>query len=518
MGERTQRNKLNIVVLACMLGCSLAACNSDDADAIAPVAPAAADASANTPADANATPIITGSPSIAVTAGDTYSFQAAATDADGDMLTFSAQGLPDWATLDATTGRITGIPDDADAGETADISLSVTDGETTSSLPAFRIRIARRPTAAPSVPGQSAPTISGTPPVTAIAGTAYSFTPSGADADSLTLTFTIVNKPVWASFSTSTGKLSGTPGSTNVGSFANVIIGVSDGAKSASLPAFSIVVAAAPNRAPTISGAPASTVTAGSAYSFMPAAADPDKNALGFSITNKPSWASFSTATGKLSGTPAAANAGTYGGIVIGVNDGKATVALPAFAIVVLAAPNGAPVIAGSPPTGIGAGAPYSFRPTASDPNGNALTFSIANRPGWATFDTATGRLSGTPSISQVGSYAGVVITVSDGTLTASLPAFAVTVTQASLGSATLSWTPPTANTDGSDLTNLAGYRIYYGTSESALGATIQITNPGLTNYSIGNLGPGTHYFAIAAYTADGVEGQMSAIGSKTIM
>ena len=66
-------------------------------------------------------------------------------------------------------------------------------------------------------------------------------------------------------------------------------------------------------------------------------------------------------------------------------------------------------------------------------------------------------------------------------------------------------------------LGNLAGYRIYYGTNANALSSTIQVTNPGLTNYVIGNLGAGTHYFGIAAYTTDGVESAMSVIGSKTI-
>ncbi|MET0291173.1 MAG: fibronectin type III domain-containing protein [Steroidobacteraceae bacterium] len=82
-------------------------------------------------------------------------------------------------------------------------------------------------------------------------------------------------------------------------------------------------------------------------------------------------------------------------------------------------------------------------------------------------------------------------------------------------GSATLSWTPPTQNTDGSSLANLAGYRIYYGTKADALNQQIQVTNPGLTAYTVSNLDAGTYYFAVAAYTADGVEGAPSSVGSK---
>lgn len=85
------------------------------------------------------------------------------------------------------------------------------------------------------------------------------------------------------------------------------------------------------------------------------------------------------------------------------------------------------------------------------------------------------------------------------------------------IASALLSWLPPTTNTDGSSLTKLAGYRIYYGTSANALNRVIDVTNPGLTSYTVGDLTTGTYYFSVAAYTTDGVEGDKSAVGSKTI-
>src|SRR4029453_5899928 len=108
-----------------------------------------------------------------------------------------------------------------------------------------------------------------------------------------------------------------------------------------------------------------------------------------------------------------------------------------------------------------------------------ALTFSITNRPSWASFNTSNGTLSGTPTSSNIGTYSNIVIRASDGTLSASLPAFAVTVAAVGNGSATLSWTPPTRNTDGTTLTNLPGYRIYYGTSSGSLTRTGQSANPG---------------------------------------
>jgi hypothetical protein len=84
-------------------------------------------------------------------------------------------------------------------------------------------------------------------------------------------------------------------------------------------------------------------------------------------------------------------------------------------------------------------------------------------------------------------------------------------------GSATLSWIPPTQNEDGSALTNLAGYRIFYGTSAANLNQQINIANPGLTRYVVDNLSAGTWFFGIRAYSATGAESAMSAIASKTI-
>lgn len=84
-------------------------------------------------------------------------------------------------------------------------------------------------------------------------------------------------------------------------------------------------------------------------------------------------------------------------------------------------------------------------------------------------------------------------------------------------GSTTLSWTPPTQNTDGSTLTNLAGYRIAYGTSATALTQTIQVANAGISSYVVNGLAPGTYYFAVRSYSSSGSESANSNVASKTL-
>lgn len=287
------------------------------------------------------------------------------------------------------------------------------------------------------------------------------------------------------------------------------------------------------NAAPSISGSPAVTVQAGTAYEFRPSAQDGDGDPLTFEITGRPSWATFDAATGRLSGIPLDANVGSSGDIVIAVTDQKARTALSSFRIQVTArsvttptptpapapapAPNAAPTITGSPATSVLAASSYTFTPRAADANGDALVFSIANRPTWAQFDTATGRLSGTPTTANVGTTSNVVISVSDGRATTSLAAFSISVTQVATGSATIEWQPPTTNTDGSALTDLAGYRITYGTSAATLDRTVQVTNPGVATYVVSNLSAGTWYFAVRAYNQAGVDSPASNVASKVV-
>lgn len=83
--------------------------------------------------------------------------------------------------------------------------------------------------------------------------------------------------------------------------------------------------------------------------------------------------------------------------------------------------------------------------------------------------------------------------------------------------SADVSWTAPTKNTNGSALTDLAGYRIYYGTNPSALSQSINVQNAGATDYVIQGLTQGTWYFAVTAYTNTGVQSNFSSVVSKTI-
>jgi len=265
-----------------------------------------------------------------------------------------------------------------------------------------------------------------------------------------------------------------------------------------------------------ISGSPQARVAAGKHYWFKPTATDSRGKIMVFHIAHKPSWASFNRRTGQLAGTPGSAAVGYDHDIRISVSDGTTIAALPVFFIHVCAADKFPPVVSGVAPTRVMAGSAYRFQPLASDAAGNAMWFAIRNKPPWTEFNSHTGLLTGTPTSAEIGTYRDISIHVTDGQMSGSTSAFSITVLPRT-GEATLSWTRPTENTDGTALTDLAGYRLYYGRSPSDLSNVIELPDQSRHTYTIENLTVSTWFFAIRAYTTSGLESTMSQIVSKSL-
>ncbi len=180
---------------------------------------------------------------------------------------------------------------------------------------------------------------------------------------------------------------------------------------------------------------------------------------------------------------------------------------------------NHSPTISGQPTASATVGSAYAFQPSGSDSDGNTLTYSATNLPSWATINAQTGLVSGTPASGDVGTDANIKISVSDGTASASLATFSISVTAQAVvatGRATLSWTPPTTNSDGSPV-SLSGYRVVYGTSSSNLSQSVSITDPTAATYTISNLATGTWFFGVKATDTAQNESDVSNVASKTI-
>ncbi len=180
------------------------------------------------------------------------------------------------------------------------------------------------------------------------------------------------------------------------------------------------------------------------------------------------------------------------------------------------------PSITGAPASTVTEGQSYTFTPSASDPEGDPLTFSVSNLPDWASFDSQTGTLIGTPSTASTGLYVDIVISVSDAAATASLDPISITVNPATVatGAVAISWVSPTDRTDHSplSLSEIDGYRIYMGETIDNLSLVIDLNDGAATHYSFTDLASGTYYFAVTAYDVDGNESPFSNIANKSIM
>jgi hypothetical protein len=169
----------------------------------------------------------------------------------------------------------------------------------------------------------------------------------------------------------------------------------------------------------------------------------------------------------------------------------------------------------------VSVGESYSFTPTGSDADGDVLSYSIINRPSWASFDNQTGTLYGTPQALDAGSYAEIEIRVSDGTDSASLAPFTLVVqAPQTTGSATLSWVPPATRTDGTSLaiSEIDGYRIYMGDTQTTLLPVMDVNDSSVTQFTLTDIATGTYYFSVTAYDTDGNESGLSNIVSKSTL
>jgi hypothetical protein len=264
-----------------------------------------------------------------------------------------------------------------------------------------------------------------------------------------------------------------------------------------------------------ITGAPPSGTT-GKSYYWVPTVTGGNRPTMEFSYVNAPSWSGQYRGSGAIIGTPK--QPGVYSNIQIQAWDGENFGVSAPFSITVSGGtappPSSTPLkISGTPEETIQVGQSYYFAPTVVAPAKANLTYSVSNKPSWATLKPSNGALTGTPTAAGVAKN--IVLSVSDGAQTASLPAFSITADPAaahSSGSATLSWTVPTNNTNGSPLTDLKGYVVRYGTNSSNLSSQMSVTT---NEVEIENLSAGVWYFEVASVNSRNVESAFSQAVSK---
>jgi hypothetical protein len=227
----------------------------------------------------------------------------------------------------------------------------------------------------------------------------------------------------------------------------------------------------------------------------------------------------LSAATGAAVAAPSSTTITIYGGGAVGrvelsaptysvkQNSGSLTISIDrtgsasGWAAVAFATANGT-AVAGTDYTSESGGVSWQN----GDMSPKTFTIPISNAKPFAGTKTlaiaiasAQGALMGTSNTSAIVTING------DGTATATT------------GSATLSWTAPTTDTNGAPITDLAGYNIYYGKSSTTMTSVINVNNPASGSYTVGNLAAGTWYFAVAAYNTQAMVSPLTTVVSKSI-
>ena len=420
----------------------------------------------------NQAPTISGIPTVNIIENNDYLFEPNAIDLDGDSLMFSARNLPSWLEINGDSGSLSGRPTSLHVDQVyADIELVVTDGYVETVLPSFSIRV--RDLGYINSPPTIAPEFADLlPSDVMLAFEAFNFKLQAIDVDGDVLLYSMRNNPDWLKFDDIDRSLVvGSPTNGDVGTYSDITLSVRDKFESVDLIVFDLTVIKV-NSAPTISGNPPIVVVVGQEYNFTPIVNDIDiGDSISYAIQNKPTWLAFDIVTGTLSATPSAPDISEYSNIILSASDGTDTVSLPPFSIKVLEG-NTPPVIEGNPLSDVAVGQEFLFTPIAYDPDNDpnsptysgpvSLTYSINKKLQWIkSFNTSNGALRGTPTADDVGHYSGVVISVSDGVITTSLPEFSITVN-------------PLIDTGGGSL-------VISGLSQSSY--ELDILNSGTTSY-----------------------------------
>jgi len=337
-------------------------------------------------------------------------FNITAIDSDGDSLTYAATAIPGNATFNTNTRTFSWVPQSTQAGSHT-VKFTASDGKLTDYE---NVTI--------TVTGANQPPVMAAIPTTTVKpGSPMSFIVSATDADGDKLTYSASGIPANATFNPGTRTFSWVPRTDQVGKY-SVKFTASDGSLSDSKNATINVTGA--NQAPVMAVIPATTVKPGSPMSFIVSATDADGDKLTYSASGLPANSSFNISTRKFSWVPRTDQVGKYS-VKFTASDGSLSDSKNAT--INITGANQPPVMAVIPATTVKPGATASFIVSATDADGDKLTYSASGLPENATFNPGTRKFSWVPKSTQTGAYT-VKFTASDGTLTDSENA-AITVT-----------------------------------------------------------------------------------------
>ncbi len=233
-----------------------------------------------------------------------------------------------------------------------------------------------------------------------------------SNPDSLPVWWDAIALPPGATQDQATGTIRWTPNFGQAGVYAGVgvIVEAQWGSDTTS---FTITVTNV-NQPPEIVRVPNQTVPEGTLLTVTPSASDPDGDVLTWSGTSLPPGSSVAPVTGVLTWTPDYTQAGLYSGVALWADDGHAGVDSTIFWIDVTNV-NRPPVVAAVPNQTVPEGTLLTVTPSASDPDGDTVTWSGTGLPLGASLAPATGVVTWTPDYTQAGVYGSLALWADDG-------------------------------------------------------------------------------------------------------
>ncbi|MEL7263262.1 MAG: putative Ig domain-containing protein [Planctomycetota bacterium] len=340
----------------------------------------------------NSTPTIVSTPNASVSLGDTFEYDVSVVDADNDTHSFALLDAPAGISLHSRRGTLRWTPAEDQLGR-HEITVEVVDPNGAIVRQKFTLDVSRF---------GGPPRIVSVPPTAASVGTAYRYTVEAIDREGDPLTYTLLSAPNGMSITETTGEIVWTPVADQTGT-QEIVIQVSDGIGGATTQAYVIdVTDGAANLAPTILSTSPRFAAVDTPFNYTLIADDPENTTITYSVPRGPAGLSIDAATGVVTWTPSAAEAGRQV-VTFVATDADGAAAIESLEIDVLAA-NNAPAITSNAPQTATAGALFAYDVLATDPDTDALRFELTQSPIGATID-AFGRIRWQSRLDQSGDF-----------------------------------------------------------------------------------------------------------------
>lgn len=375
-----------------------------------------------TVATENHLPVFDSVPAKSVNENESLTFTVNATDTDGDALTYSVSGNPTGSTFNTTTKTFSWTPDYTQAGS-YNVTFKANDGkgDGTLTVPITVVNINRLPSL----------TVAPAGPFTIDEGGSVNLTCSATDPDAGSIfTYSVSPKPAGATLDASTGVFAWTADFTQAGSY-SLVFTVTDEAGGTDSKTVEVTVNNK-NGAPAFNPLDGQTFNENEEKGFVVIATDPDNDPLTYSVSNLPSGATFDTDLHIFTWKPTYSQAGKYV-VTFSVTDGTNPVSMDIIITVnnVNRAPEITTPMQNQNVTVHNVPVEFSFQYAGSDPDGDALSWTLAAGPTGAAISN-TGLFTWTPKADQANSQFQVSVRLSDGT--ASVTSSATLTTGAIVG------------------------------------------------------------------------------------